>query len=156
MYPVGLAAGTAPVSSSICMGTGTSDRLLIPVTCPPERDRLLTKPARTGLRLVAWRRLSLRIPRLCFGPRGTKRKRSERKQERKRTVAGGFADTAAASDGPLDCYRARSAADVLWPRSKLGVHVTQVQRAVVAEGRGSNWAGLASACVSRMSEPAWS
>jgi glycerol-3-phosphate dehydrogenase len=51
---------------------------------------------------------------------------------------------------------ARSADDVLWRRSKLGLHLSAVQRAAVAEWCTAHWPGPAtSKTASRATEPAW-
>jgi len=51
---------------------------------------------------------------------------------------------------------ARSADDVLWRRSKLGLHLSAAQRAAVAEWCAAHWPGPAtSTMASRATEPAW-
>ena len=51
---------------------------------------------------------------------------------------------------------ARSADDVLWRRSKLGLHLSAAQRAVVATWCAAHWPGpAASTTASRATEPAW-
>ena len=51
---------------------------------------------------------------------------------------------------------ARSADDVLWRRSKLGLHLSAAQRTAVAEWCGTHWPGPATSTgVSRPTEPAW-
>ena len=51
---------------------------------------------------------------------------------------------------------ARNADDVLWRRSKLGLHLNPAQRAAVAEWCAAHWPGPAtSTSASRPKEPAW-
>ena len=50
---------------------------------------------------------------------------------------------------------ARSADDVLWRRSKLGLHLTPAQRAAVADWCAAHWADAA-AGAAKATERAWS
>jgi len=50
---------------------------------------------------------------------------------------------------------ARSAADVLWRRSKLGLHLSAAQRAAVAEWCVAHWAASPSATAAANTERAW-
>jgi len=51
---------------------------------------------------------------------------------------------------------ARSADDVLWRRSKLGLHLTPAQRAAVADWCAAHWPDAAGAGTARAREQAWS